>query len=56
MHCCLHLCGQQVSVGRVDQLLISYYRADVREGMNESQVHMYLQVQYCLACIIRYYT
>ena len=28
MHCCLHLVGQIVSVGRLDQLLIDYYRND----------------------------
>ena len=32
MHCCLHLCGQPVSVGRLDQLLIDYYRRDTKKG------------------------
>ena len=30
MHCCLHLVGQAVSVGRLDQLLIGYYQNDIR--------------------------
>ena len=33
MHCCLHLVGQIVSVGRLDQLLISYYKRDIRNGI-----------------------
>ena len=33
MHCCLHLVGQIVSVGRLDQLLISYYKRDIRKGI-----------------------
>lgn len=32
MHCCLHLCGQPVSVGRLDQLLIDYYNRDIEKG------------------------
>ena len=32
MHCCLHLCGQPVSVGRLDQLLIAYYKRDLENG------------------------
>lgn len=30
MHCCLHLVGQAVSVGRLDQLLIGYYQKDIQ--------------------------
>ena len=33
MHCCLHLCGQAVSVGRLDQLLITYYEKDIEKGV-----------------------
>ena len=28
MHCCLHLVGNPVSIGRLDQYLIGFYRAD----------------------------
>ena len=31
MHCCLHLIGQAVSVGRLDQLLIGYYQRDIEK-------------------------
>ncbi len=31
MHCCLHLVGQAVSVGRLDQLVIDFYRRDVEK-------------------------
>ena len=31
MHCCLHLVGQPVSVGRLDQLLIGYYQTDIEK-------------------------
>lgn len=31
MHCCLHLVGQPVSVGRLDQLLIGYYQRDIEK-------------------------
>ena len=31
MHCCLHLIGQPVSVGRLDQLLFPYYKKDIED-------------------------
>ena len=31
IHCCLHLVGQAVSVGRLDQLLQPYYQRDLEE-------------------------
>lgn len=31
-HCCLHLVGQPVSVGRLDQLLAPFYERDVQTG------------------------
>ncbi|HEX8221673.1 MAG TPA: Dyp-type peroxidase [Chloroflexia bacterium] len=30
LHCCLHLIGEPVPVGRLDQLLIGFYEADVK--------------------------
>ena len=43
MHCCLHLVGQPVSVGRLDQLLISYYERDISNGtLTEDKVMILL--------------
>lgn len=33
MHCCLHLVGQAVSVGRLDQLLQPYYQRDLENNV-----------------------
>jgi Dyp-type peroxidase family len=30
LHCCLHLIGEPVAVGRLDQLLIDFYEADIQ--------------------------
>ena len=32
MHCCLHLIGEVVAIGRIDQLLGSFYEKDVAKG------------------------
>lgn len=33
MHCALHFTGEVVPIGRLDQLLISYYKEDLRNGV-----------------------
>ena len=35
MHCCFHLVGQPVSVGRLDQILLPFYKRDIANGKLE---------------------
>lgn len=58
MHCCLHLVGQPVSVGRLDQLLISFYERDIKNGsLSPEKVPIYINVSIVLdpQCMVIYY-
>ena len=41
MHCCLHLIGQAISVGRLDQLLITFYNKDIANGTLRSKEEVF---------------
>ena len=50
MHCCLHLCGQPVSVGRLDQLLIAYYKRDIEKGTLTPEQVIMIQIDSYVRC------
>jgi Dyp-type peroxidase family len=46
LHCCLHLTGEPTALGRIDQLLISFYERDVKKGLLTEE-----QAQEVLDCL-----